>query len=45
LVNAQDMGELLADWGAASFKSNPHDINNDGIVNSQDLALLVNNWS
>jgi hypothetical protein len=45
LVNAQDMGELLADWGAASFKPNPHDINNDGIVNSQDLALLVNNWS
>jgi len=39
------MGELLADWGAASFKPNPHDINNDGIVNSQDLALLVNNWS
>ena len=46
LVNAQDMGELLADWGAAaSFKPNPHDINGDGIVNSQDLALLVNNWS
>lgn len=45
LVTAQDMGELLADWGSTSFKANPHDINNDGIVNSQDLALLVNNWS
>ena len=45
LVTAQDMSELLADWGAMSFKVNPHDINGDGIVNSQDLALLANNWS
>ena len=45
LVTAQDMGELLADWGSTSFKPNPHDINGDGTVNSQDLALLVNNWT
>jgi hypothetical protein len=45
VVNAADMGALLANWGAnSSFAGNPFDLNNDGVVNSQDLAILFNYW-
>jgi hypothetical protein len=36
---------LLAAWGTKSFNSNPADLNGDGTVNSQDLAILITNWS
>ena len=44
VVNAADMGSLLANWGGSSFAANPYDLNNDGVVNSQDLAILFNYW-
>ena len=45
VVNAADMGAMLANWGGGStFKGNPYDLTGDGIVNSQDLAILFNNW-
>ena len=44
VVNARDLGILLASWGAAQ-PGIPADINGNGTVDSIDLGLLLVEWS
>ena len=41
LVDAADMGAMLALWGAAGSAA---DLNDDGVVDAQDLGLLLVEW-
>ncbi|MCA9291908.1 MAG: hypothetical protein KDA25_12320 [Phycisphaerales bacterium] len=41
-VNARDLAEVLADWG---LSDSPADLNRDGIVDSNDLTLVLEAWS
>ena len=45
LVNAADLGLLLAAWGLCGAPGCPGDFNNDGLVNGGDLGILLNNWA
>jgi hypothetical protein len=40
VVNAEDLAILFSYWGMPSVA----DINNDTFTDSNDLALLLNNW-
>jgi hypothetical protein len=39
-VNAADLAILLNAWGGGG----PADLNGDGTVNAQDMAVLLNNF-
>lgn len=41
MVNADDLGLLLNDFGTASTAT---DLNGDGIINADDLSILLNNF-
>lgn len=43
-VNANDLGYLLAHWGANGAHT-PADINKDGVTNVLDFTLLIAHWS
>lgn len=45
LVNAADLGLLLAQWGACNVASCPGDLNEDGQVDAEDVGVLLANWS
>ena len=42
VVNGDDLGQLLAAWGAAG---GPADLNLDGTVNGDDLGILLGAWT
>jgi hypothetical protein len=41
VVDANDLGMLLAAWGTADPAA---DLNDDGTVSADDLSLLLANW-
>ncbi|MCA9291158.1 MAG: hypothetical protein KDA25_08515, partial [Phycisphaerales bacterium] len=43
IVNAADLAQLLASWGACA--GCPADLDGDGVVGPSDLAFLLSNWS
>jgi hypothetical protein len=45
VVNSQDMTTLLANWGVVSFTNNPCDLDGNGQIGSEDLLIMLNNWS
>ena len=44
VVNAADLAQLLANWGACLPGVCPSDLTLDGVVNAADLAQLLANW-
>jgi hypothetical protein len=44
LVNGQDLGILLGQWGPCASANCPADLNQDGSVNGQDLGVLLGAW-
>ncbi len=40
-INGYDMGLFFVEWG---MSDSPADFNNDGIVDPEDLAILLTNW-
>ena len=44
VVDANDLGALIASWGPCGKKGCPADFNGDGRVDSADLGLLFSNW-
>ena len=42
VVNGDDLGLLLAAWGATG---GPADLNDDGSVNGDDLGILLGDWT
>jgi hypothetical protein len=43
VVNGDDLGTLLANWGACA--SCPADLNGDGFVDGNDLGQLLGLWT
>ena len=43
-VDAEDVAELLADFGVCAGGPCYSDFNGDGIVNGADLAYVLSNW-
>ncbi len=44
VVNAADLAQLLANWGACPAGACSSDLTLDGVVNAADLAQLLANW-
>ena len=44
VVDAADLGILLAIWGTDGKNTPAADINEDGIVGAADLGILLSNW-
>ncbi|MFM9180634.1 MAG: hypothetical protein ACKOV8_05220 [Phycisphaerales bacterium] len=42
-INADDLGMLLAAWGAAP--KNPADFNHDGTIDGEDLGMMLGCWT
>ena len=45
VVNAADLGLLIASWGPCGKGSCPADLNDDGKVDAADLGLMVSAWT
>jgi hypothetical protein len=44
LVNPVDLAALLVDWGTAGDSEFETDCNEDGIVDADDLAIVLAEW-
>ncbi len=43
-INAEDLSEVLADWGDCVTSPCYSDFNGDGVVGAQDLSQVLSNW-
>jgi hypothetical protein len=41
-VSPSDLSRLMNSWGQTGPR--PADLNRDGVVNSADMTILLNNW-
>ncbi len=44
VIDAGDLGQLMAAWGPAASKQAAADLNGDGFIDASDLGLLVASW-
>ncbi len=44
MIDAIDLAALLSAWGTNGEGKFDTDVNNDGIVNGADIAILLSGW-